>query len=222
MAKDNEGVFSCVISEVFINKKIIIFGVGGVLFASMVGSFVGNLASKTSDSKIRTMAENLTTTTADLVNAMNQVIPVVDSMDDNVRKLSKKIEEVDFSRTAAIEIHGMEELMASVRGLVSRVTGMDAKVDSFGVKLDADHAKISNQISKIKFGKMNYFRTKDGAKLESFDPSQARRVLCVNRSNRVKCLPSVSAELPQLSRGYIKECIIYQQDLHCGVQKKFN
>ncbi len=214
--------FHVLSGEVFINKKIIIFGVGGVLFASMVGSFVGNLASKTSDSKIKTMTEDLRSTTSDLVNAMNQVIPVVDSMDDNVKKLTVKIEEVDFSRTSAIEIHGMEELMTSVKGLVSRVTGMDAKVDSFGVKLDADHAKISKQISKIKFGKMNYFRTKDGAKLESFDPALARRVLCVNRTGRVKCLPSVSAELPRLSRGYIKECIIYQQDLHCGVQKKFN
>ena len=193
-----------------------------MLFASMVGSFIGNLASKTSDAKILTMTETLATSTSSLLNAMNQVIPVVDTMDDNVKALSKRLEEIDFSRSAAIEIHGMEELMSSVRGLVSRVTGMDAKVDSFGKKINEDHSKISNQISKLAFGKMNYFRTKDGAKLESFDPAQARRVLCVNRTNRVKCLPSVSAELPTLSRGYIKECIIYQQDLHCGVQKKFN
>jgi len=188
----------------------------------MVGSFIGNLASKPTDTKIKNMAENLTASTSRLVTAMNQVIPVVDAMDENVKSLSKKIDGVDFSRSAAIEIHGMAELMASVEGLISRVTGMDEKVDSFGVKLDADHKKIFTQISKIEFGKMNYFRAKDGAKLESFDTSKARRVLCVNRNNRVKCLPTITAELPVLRKGYIKECIIYQDDLHCGVQKKFN
>lgn len=187
----------------------------------MIGSFVGNLASGTSGSKMTEMTKSLSAATSQLSDAVNKIIPVVDTVDDNVKALTKKVNDINFSRDA-IDINGMDELMVSMTGLVERVIGVDNKIDDFGKKMDEGHSKISTQISKIEFGKMDYFRTKDGLKLESFDPAKARRVLCMSRVGRVKCLPSVAAVMPIMTKGYIKECILYEQDLHCGVQKKLN
>jgi len=205
-----------------INKKIIISGVAGVLLTSMIGSLIGNMITKPTDSAMKELIDNLSISTSMLVETVNKIIPVVDTVDDNVKVLTDKVDALDFKSKDAVEIYGMKELMASVEGLVARVIGIDNKVDSFGTKITDGHQKISNQISKIEFGAMNYFRTSDGAKLKSFDPSRARRVLCVNRVGRVKCLPGVDSKTPRLNRGYIKECILYDNDLHCGTQKKFN
>jgi hypothetical protein len=221
-----------------LNKKWILLS-AGLFTCSVVGSYIGGWASNPSDEKMVEVADSLQESTQILVSSVNKIVPVVDAVDTNVQTLTKKVDDLKSLTPQAVEIHGMEQLMASIERLEKKVGGMDTtlikhdkNVSIRGGALLSKTEKISSSYQDL-YNRLNQIWIKDpdtvwetgGGReviIQDVSLNEAKRVLCVNRLGKTRCLPGVEAVSPSVERGKLRECLFYQSRLECGPSKAIN
>jgi len=206
-------------NEVVGKKQL--FALGAILIAAAIGSFIGGWSSGTTDKELKNVAEKLVESTDKLSGSVSQIIPLIDTVDDNVKTMSSK-----FDKISNFTVPDYSAILTAVGDLEKKVNSVETKVDIVDVKVtkgtDKLAAKIDDVGSKVVKGtesvisRINNIDPKMfGITATDFDVNKSRRILCMNRGRRTKCIPRVTVAEPLVMAGHIRECLLYEDKLHC-------